>query len=43
MPKSELDTVKQAHCPECGPKRWADIVGHDLTKGAEHGIWWQTD
>ena len=37
------DKLKQAHCPECGPKRWADVVGHDVTKGDEDGLWWQTD
>ncbi len=43
MSKVDDEKIKQANCPECGPKRWADIVGHDVTKGDEGGIWWQTD
>lgn len=37
------EKLKQAHCPECGPKRWADVVGHDVVKGDEDFMWWQTD
>lgn len=34
----------KGRCPNCGPDRWSDVVGHAKNlEESNHGVWFQTD
>ena len=45
MPVNDPPKIVKGHCPQCGPARFADVVGHHSTRfnDDEANIWGRTD
>lgn len=45
MSDPQKTEIVKGHCPDCGPDRFADVVGHHVNRfdDDEAGIWGQTD
>lgn len=41
--KADQDEIAQGHCPNCGPRRFADVVGHHehTDEDEESGVWFR--
>lgn len=42
-PSETLPPPVKGHCPDCGPARLADVVGHHHKRESDENVWAETD